>query len=260
MYLYCASPYGKLKSNFIKVGICSNIESLKCRYSTYYGSSFRYYYIVVDDKKAENNIHKELKDLGLHIENELFIYNDVYDFYYYTKILNKFNVNENLKSLNNNQDLFNIQKYHILDFIIYIFKNTIKKYIFYFKKDENKYWKYYEKTECIIFNNETEFEKIWTYYRYFCDEGNKYYKSRNRLKDIIRSIIPINGTITYKGYVFENKGKQIRNISVKEISFETYILKKYDLIVEYTKKYVFEKYLDEKDNIKISKKRYIRYF
>lgn len=69
MYLYCSSPYGKLKSNFIKIGISTNIESLKSRYSTYYGSSFRYYYIKVDDKTFENNIHEELKQLGLHIEN-----------------------------------------------------------------------------------------------------------------------------------------------------------------------------------------------
>lgn len=80
MYVYCVCPYGKLKSNFIKIGFCTNIESLDKRYCTYYGSSYRSYYIKTNDKTQENVIHNGLKKMGLHIENELFIYNEIYDF------------------------------------------------------------------------------------------------------------------------------------------------------------------------------------
>jgi hypothetical protein len=52
-------------------------ENLNKRYGTYYGSSFRYYYVELSDKISENNIHENLRNLGLHIENELFIYNDI---------------------------------------------------------------------------------------------------------------------------------------------------------------------------------------
>jgi hypothetical protein len=47
---------------YIKISICINIDSLKKRYATYYGSNFRYYYVEVDDKTYENDVHEELKN------------------------------------------------------------------------------------------------------------------------------------------------------------------------------------------------------
>lgn len=90
MFVYCICPDGKLKSNFIKIGSCTKIESLKKRYGTYYGSSNKSYYIKINNKiSLENIVHKKLKDLNLHIENELFIYNEIYDFDFYIKQINK---------------------------------------------------------------------------------------------------------------------------------------------------------------------------
>lgn len=85
MYLYCVAPYGKLKSNFIKIGFCSDFESLNRRYITYYGSSFRSYYVKISERKVEKDIFNKLTKLGLHLENELFIYNKKYDFYFMYK-------------------------------------------------------------------------------------------------------------------------------------------------------------------------------
>lgn len=90
MFVYCICPEGKLKSNFIKIGSCRKIESLKKRYGTYYGLSNKSYYIKVNSKiSLENIVHKKLKDINLHIENELFIYNEIYDFDFYIKQINK---------------------------------------------------------------------------------------------------------------------------------------------------------------------------
>jgi hypothetical protein len=83
MYIYCILPFGKLKSNFIK------IESLKRRYGTYYGSSHKSYHIRVNCLSLESIIHKKLKDMNLHIENELFMYNELYDFNFYVQQISK---------------------------------------------------------------------------------------------------------------------------------------------------------------------------
>lgn len=91
MYLYCICPYGNLKSNFIKIGICTKPDSLKKRYTTYYGSSYKNYYIKVENSNFENIIHRKLKNKGLHIENELFIYNEKYNFTFYIQQLNEIN-------------------------------------------------------------------------------------------------------------------------------------------------------------------------
>lgn len=143
MFLYCITPYEKLESNFIKVGICENICLLKDRYSTYYGESCRYYYVKIKDKISEIKIHKKLKDLGLHLENELFSYNKVYDFYFYIKMLKDF---ENADGDNNDNcsdttlifnkkeekketDLYIYEQKHMFDFIINMSeKLQLKKY------------------------------------------------------------------------------------------------------------------------------------
>lgn len=92
MFVYCITPNEKFDCKFIKVGICKNIITLKTRYITYYGENCIYYYVKVKNRKDENNIHKELKKLGLHLENELFILNNEYDFRFYVKLLKHFNL------------------------------------------------------------------------------------------------------------------------------------------------------------------------
>lgn len=143
MYIYCICPYQKIKPNFIKIGSCTNINSLKKRYSTYYGFSHRSYHVKVDNNSFETIIHKKLKDMDLHIENELFIYNEIYDFYFYVQQLNELrnnkdendNLNDIFKELNVSSDEsdynFDYDKYyvekqiHIFDFLRYLFKIII---------------------------------------------------------------------------------------------------------------------------------------
>lgn len=111
MFIYCICPFGKLKSNFIKVGLCTNPESLKKRYSTYYGASYKCYYIKINDSSFEKKIHKRLKKQGLHIENELFVYNEKYDFSFYIQQLNEIsNEDENIESIIKKLDILNIKK------------------------------------------------------------------------------------------------------------------------------------------------------
>lgn len=74
--------------------MCKKPESLKKRYSTYYGSSYKCYYIEIDNSSFEKKIHKILKKQGLHIENELFVYNEKYDFNFYIQELNKISKQE----------------------------------------------------------------------------------------------------------------------------------------------------------------------
>lgn len=73
MFIYCITPYNKIECNFIKIGICQDIDILKYRYKTYYGDSCRYHYVKVGDKKIETDIHEYLKSIGNHLENELFL-------------------------------------------------------------------------------------------------------------------------------------------------------------------------------------------
>lgn len=131
MYLYCVTPYKNLKSNFIKIGFCNDIKSLNKRYTTYYGKSFRYYYVKINDKKEEKDIHENLRIMGLHIENELFKYYDIYDFYFYVQLLNNFsNEKEDIKRSNIiKENIFeDYKKEHLFNFFIYIFeKKQINK-------------------------------------------------------------------------------------------------------------------------------------
>lgn len=108
MFIYCICPFGKLKSNFIKIGLCTNPDSLKKRYSTYYGASYKCYYIKANESSFEKKIHKKLKKQGLHIENELFVYNENYNFNFYIQQLNEiYNEEENIiKKL----DILNLKK------------------------------------------------------------------------------------------------------------------------------------------------------
>lgn len=74
MYVYCITPSGEFKSNFIKIGYCTELKSLKKRYTTCYGS-YMFFHINVESKKQESFIHNKFKDLKLHKKNELFVYN-----------------------------------------------------------------------------------------------------------------------------------------------------------------------------------------
>lgn len=76
MYVYCICPNGKLKSNFIKIGLCKEFGSLK---------------------KRQKIIHKNFKNMNLHIENELFIYNEKYDFNFYVQQINELILNNSKK-------------------------------------------------------------------------------------------------------------------------------------------------------------------
>lgn len=128
MYLYCIAPYGKLESNFIKVGFCTKIESLKKRYSTYYGSSHRCYYVEINHSCYEDKIHQKLKKMGLHIENELFVYNRVNDFYFYVQQLNEVKSNEfdycinNVKNTKEKFQQLTINNYSNNEFMLFIDK------------------------------------------------------------------------------------------------------------------------------------------
>lgn len=108
MFLYCISPYRKLESNFIKVGSCEDITSLKTRYVTYYGYSCRYYYVKIINRNDENKIIKN----------------------------------------NENEDIYILKRNHIFEFIIYIYENTNdnknKMIIKYYKKEDMEdIWKKY---------------------------------------------------------------------------------------------------------------------
>jgi hypothetical protein len=64
------------------------------------------------------------------------------------KILNKFSKNNNWFLLLNDMKedpnlLYNYKRYHIFEFIIYIFEMSIKKFTIYVQK-EVQCWKYYE--------------------------------------------------------------------------------------------------------------------
>jgi hypothetical protein len=83
MYVYFIIPSEKLKPNFIKIGFSNDFNSLKKRYSTYYGFNHISYHVKVNDKTQEIDIHNELKDNKLHIENELFVYDDNYNYEFY---------------------------------------------------------------------------------------------------------------------------------------------------------------------------------
>lgn len=137
MYVYCIYPSGKLKSNFIKIGFCTDFNSLKNRYSTYYGSNHIYYYVKAESKLQEIFIHNKFKELKLHIEKELFIYNDEdekcnYNFYKQKMIefseeyeKEKIIINENNKTLKIIDDENEIVKY--IDKLTISEKNVITK-------------------------------------------------------------------------------------------------------------------------------------
>lgn len=267
MYLYCVVPYGKLKSNFIKVGICIKIESLNKRYITYYGSSFRSYYVKINDKCCEKVIHEKLTNLGLHLENELFIYNDIYDFYFYTQELNKFgneiktkNDKNNIMVLENQIGIiYNYKQLHIFEFIIYIFKtNTKENKINVYLKKSDLGWNYYKLLENDIkYNN---FKKLWVYYLSFCNKEKQYFKTRNKLIEYIEAIGLNNNKLEYNKYEIKYKEDIIKIKTIEKIFFKEYILEKYNLIVDTKKKDKFEEYLNKNDVLDISRQDFQKMF
>jgi hypothetical protein len=264
MYIYCATPYGKLKSNFIKIGFCTDWISLNKRYGTYYGTSFRSHYVKVEDKSSENIVHEKLKVLGLHLENELFIYDDIHDFYFYVQVLNNFK-NDDYKDIinydniylgldQNNEDnlIYNYKHYHIFEFFIYISNKNINKKIF-TKEKINKNWKYHELTESNIYYDGS-FDNIWKNYLLYCNtQLEQHYKIKSKLKEFIQSIF--NKKIMYENYLFEIKEKYVKIVLKCEIEFKKYIFGKYDIIMDSMQNEKFEMYLDK--NINMSEKELI---
>ncbi len=212
MYLYCITPYDKIESNFIKVGICENISIQKNRYNTYYGESCRYHYVEVDDKSYENIIHNELKNIGVHLENELFLYNKKYDFFFYTQILENIRKSANISILSNTfQDKNYVHKQrHMFDFIVDTFLKISKK----------EGIKSTFTNEIIIsYNNKNDIEKLWLYYLAFCIKNKQIYKSKNVLKNNIQSMIHYEGPEKHENYKIQIN---VNEIIVTNMNKEVY--------------------------------------
>lgn len=213
MFLYCITPYKKLECNFIKVGICEDISLLKGRYVTYYGDSCRYYYVNVETKIDEKNIHKKLKDLGLHLENELFVFNKEHDFYFYTKILKEFELTKTSEYKNkivsnlNKDNIYTLRKNNIFDFIIYIYKKPLDKF------EDKKIISYFKKNDI---------ENLWKSYLDFCINNKQFYESRNILKKNIQSLVYYDNPTIYKCYKIDFK---MDKIIVKKIDLKNKYIK-----------------------------------
>lgn len=235
MFVYCILPDEILKCNFIKIGYCINSETLKKRYSTYYGSELKIYYVKVKSKNIEKYIHEELKKKGLHLRNELFIYNDRFNFEFYSGVLDEFDCNYNF---------YKCKQEHIFKFYIYISTININKKTYNIKKEDNE-WKYYEKIESIIYVNNSDIEMIWSYYLLFCRyQFRQYYKNKEQFKYYIKSIFLNKENIEYKNCILEVKENEIKNTIINNIDFKDFILNKYNIIVIIDKKHIFEKLLD----------------
>lgn len=235
MFVYCILPDGNLKCNFIKIGYCINYKNLKKRYSTYYGSDLKIYYVEVKTKNTEKYIHEKLKNKGLHLKNELFIYNDIFDFDFYSQVLNEFDCN---------YDIYKCKQEHIFKFYQYINIRNIDKKVYKMKK-EDKEWKYFEEIKSIIYLNNSNIEIIWSYYLSFCrSQFKQYYENKEQLKDYIKRLFLNKESIRYKNCVLENKKNKIINIIINEIEFKEFIFNKYNIIVDANKKYSFEKYFN----------------
>lgn len=203
MFIYCITPYDKIECNFIKIGICQDVEVLKERYKTYYGNSCRYYYVKVDNKKTEIDVHNYLKNLGNHLENELFLLNKKYDFYFYTQILEKYKTNITEDGIIKNKD--NNCKRHTLEFIVFMFNKMCNNF-------ENN-----EKNIIISYFSKSDFEKVWLYYLSFCIEYKQYFRTKKLLKNFIQSMIYTENPIKYENYeILFNQN----NIKIKLINKE----------------------------------------
>lgn len=202
MFIYCISPYKRLECNFIKIGFCEDISLLKGRYITYYGESCRYYYVKISNKNDEQKIHKKLKDLGLHLENEIFLLNKEYDFYFYVQILKNFDItifeNNPIKNYINN-DIHILKRNHFLDFLIHIYKktNNLKKEI------------------KINYSKKEEIENIWKLYLSFCINIKQYYNTKTILKRYMQSMFYYDNPINYQYYKINF---EIEEIIIEKIS------------------------------------------
>jgi hypothetical protein len=266
MYLYCVCPHGELESNFIKIGICEDFNSLKKRYTTYYGNSFRNYYVYVDDISSENFIHEKLKNQNLHIENELYKYNKTHDFHFYIQQLNdvrsnkidtndikidKLSVSEKFNDDEDYSKYYNYKQIHIFEFLNYYFDKMHIKKVYeanYFDSPDD--WYYSESSQSNIFiyyKNKSDFDNIWVYYVSFCNTNKQIYKSKNKLKEMIQSMAISNRDVQYKRYIFEFKENCILSELSSEIDFNKYMLKKYGLHIDIKYKTIFEEYMFTND-------------
>lgn len=266
MYLYCVCPHGELESNFIKIGICEDFNSLKKRYTTYYGNSFRKHHVYVDDISSEKFIHEKLKNKNLHIEKELYKYNKIHDFHFYVQQLNeiesnkidtnntkinKLSISEKLNELNNNDEdyskYYNYKQIHVLEFLNYYLDKIYIKKVYeadYFDSTDNWYYSESSQSDTIIYyKSKLEFDNIWVYYISFCNNNKQIYKSKNKLKEIIQSMVITNRHMQYKKYIFEFKENCISSELSSEIDFNKYMLKKYGLNIDIKYKPIFEEYM-----------------
>lgn len=166
MFIYCIKPDGRLRCNFIKIGFSDDVCGLSKRYSTYYGLGCKYYYVEVCNKKCEYILHGYLKELGLHLENELYIHNEEYNFYYYITILEKMNISFGKESKNKiDITKYNYKSQHFIDFLIYCFN---KKHVNY----------------KIIFKNINKDNILWDEYILFCSTvSNKMFKNKIKFEE-----------------------------------------------------------------------------
>lgn len=179
MYVYCICPHGNLKTNFIKIGICTKPESLKKRYTTYYGYSYKYYCVKVENTESEYIIHRKLKEQRLHIENELFVYNEKYDFSFYVQQLNEIHKEDEYSEI---EDV--VRKVKILN----IKKDSINRIV------ENEDTEAYE--DDIKIKN-----KFMNNYEKFIKENIKIPKVIKKIENIILELKEVKDENDYHQYI-----------------------------------------------------------
>lgn len=249
MFVYCIKPGGDTNCNFVKIGYCSNIESIKKRYTTPYGSNFIYHFINIDTIKGEKIIHNRLKYLKLHLENELFLFNEKYNFLFYVKELKKLELDfkEKLEDyiLTNKLNTELDKKIHVFDFLgFFLNKFIINSKIEYYKNSSNYYKKYHK---IFKYNNEFNFNFLYSEYLLFCYKiSQQVCKNKDKLKENI-ILIKSDNYIHYKGNYFMINLDIIKIETRVKISSKEYIKKIYNIEIEEKDQLIFEKYMVTKD-------------
>lgn len=245
MFIYCIKPNDKINCDFVKIGYCSNIESIKKRYTTPYGSNFICYFINIDTIQGEKIIHNRLKYLKLHLENELFLYNKEYNFHFYINELTKLELDfkdkleDHILMNRLNTDLN--KKIHIYDFLIFFLNKFIPIYKKKYDKIESNYYKiYYKKYK---YNNELNINFLYSEYLLFCYKlSNQICNSKNKLKEKIM-LIECNNFIHYRSNYFMITNNIIIMKTNIKISLKEYIKNIYNIEMDEKMCLKFEKYI-----------------
>lgn len=252
MFIYCIKPKDDIKCNFVKIGYCSKIESIKKRYTTPYGSNFIYHFISIDTNKGEKIIHNRLKYSNLHLENELFLYNEKYNFLFYIKELKKLELDfkekldDHILTNKLNTDLN--KKIHIFDFLIYFLnKFTITYKTKYDIISSDYYKRIYRKFK---YNNELNLNFLYSEYLLFCYKIKKQLcNNKYDLKDKIIST-KSDSYIHYRGNYFMINTNILHMETRMKIDLKQYIKNVYNIeieknVVSYFEKYIITKKIDE---------------